>query len=437
MGKSLTELATGILMKEGVVPSVSSSDNDPDRDAKSTTVNKSSLRPNAGAKEGPFANPGSNPPDTSEVQDLGPALVKQGDVPPSAKAAAKMGKDKSKSSSSPVGSEPIKKLKEEKDKKKEDDDDDDDDDDDEDDDKDDDDKKCDENVEISEELEAFVAECIEKGMNEEQISQAIDENFEYVEEQPIVQQVEEDRAATMKEHVDALLEGEETLSEDFRMKAQTIFESAVGARVKQELTIIEEAYTKSLEEEIENVTSALVEQVDNYLNYIIEQWISDNEVAIESALRTEITEDFIAGFRNLCLEHSIEMPEERVNVVEELANEKEKIEAKLNEEIEKNVELTKVVNESKRFEVFVDACVGLTDTQAEKLKTLAESVEFKSAEEFEKKLATLKESYFQVSVNATNALDSVESADPSKVLTENLQGPMAAYVRTLGRSMPK
>jgi len=87
--------------------------------------------------------------------------------------------------------------------------------------------------------------------------------------------------------------------------------------------------------------------------------------------------------------------------------------------------------------VFVDACVGLTDTQAEKLKTLAESVEFKSAEEFEKKLATLKESYFQVSVNATNALDSVESADPSKVLTENLQGPMAAYVRTLGRSMPK
>jgi hypothetical protein len=200
--------------------------------------------------------------------------------------------------------------------------------------------------------------------------------------------------------------------------------------------LMEEAYTKALDEEVAKTTSALIEQVDNYLNYIIEQWISDNEVAIESALRTEITEDFIAGFRNLCLEHNIEMPEEKVNVVEEMASKLEEIETKLNEEIERNVQLTQTLSEAKRFEILVGACDDLTDTQAEKLKTLAEGIDFKSTEEFAQKIGTLKESYFPVTVNAKNALDSAESADPGKVLQENLQGPMAAYVRTLGKKMP-
>ena len=172
----------------------------------------------------------------------------------------------------------------------------------------------------------------------------------------------------MKEHVDALLAGEQ-LSEEFRTKATTIFESAVNARVKEEVSVLEEAYAKALDEAVEVRYKELENKVEDFLNYVAENWIAENEVAIEPSLRTELTEDFISSLRNLFLEHNIDVPEEKVSVVEAAQTRLAEVEAKLNEEIEKNVGLVKVINEQKKFEALVAESEGLTATQAEKLKS--------------------------------------------------------------------
>ena len=428
MGKSLTETAKSILMKES---------NDPtsDRDAKSMTPLKATLRPGSAYADKMFANPGANSPDPeSSYEDLGPALVNNTDVPPSAKAAGKIGKDKSRASMSAVPAEPAKTMAE---------------------DMEDDGEVMEEEIELSEELEAFINECIEQGLNEEEIEQAIAENFEVIEEKYHYEEGEkeesgekkhkegkkeeaaEKRKEMMKEHVNALLAGE-NLSEDFRSKAETIFESAVSVRVNEEVAVLEEAYAQSLEEEVANIRAELQEQVDDYLNYVVEQWIQENEVAVESGLRNELSEEFISGLRNLFAEHYIDLPEERVDIVEGLGSRVEELEAKLNEEIERNVGLTKMINESKRFEVIVDACAGLTTTQAERLKALSESVEFTNVNEYAQKIQTLKESYFPTNaVRTDNVLDTNYAPDNGGLITEDLQGPMAQYVKVLGKKLPR
>lgn len=413
-GKSLTEIAKGILMKE-------SNDPTPDRDAKSMNPNMATLHPGSKAVEGPFANPGSMAPNgMGETEDLGPALVNNTDVPPSAKASAKMGKDNSRSAQSAVPAEkPTQQAA----------------------------IMEDEEFEISEELEAFINEMIEEGYSEEEIAEAIEENFELVSEEEDEKEEKEDEdkkemgesshmyKETMKEHVDALLAGE-NLSEDFRSKAETIFESAVSTRVQEEVSVLEEAYEKALTEEVSNIMEQLTEQVDQYLNYVVENWIEKNEIAIETGLRTEITEEFISGLKSLFEENYIDIPEDKVSVVESLGSRLEEVEAKLNEEIQRNVELTKTLNESKRFEVLTALCEGLTATEAEKLKKLSENVGFTSEDEFAGKIATLRESYFPSTVTRQTTIDE-EVASDGKTLNEELSGPMAAYVRTLGKSLVK
>lgn len=430
MGKSLTETAKAILM-EGGIPSVSPMDaGHPDRDATSSTPLKASLKPGSKYKENRFANPNANS-DFEGAEDLGgatPTSTAKENL--GAKAAAKVGKDTSKSSQStaPVksqgygeGSSPSSKL--------------------------------DEDIEISEELEAFIAELTEQGYSEEEIAEAIEENFEIVseekeedekedeneEEKEDEKEDEEDKkekhSKMMKEHVDALLAGE-NLSEDFRSKAETIFESAVNLRVNEEVKTLEEAYAAALEEEVAKIRAELTEQVDDYLNYVVEQWVEENEVAIDTGLRTELTEDFISGLKNLFAEHYIDIPEDKVSVVEELGSKVEELEAKLNEEIDRNVQLTKQINESKQFEVLVDACEGLTTTQAEKLKALAENVDFTSVEEYAAKIETLKESYFpNNTVKADKVLDTVDSN--AGMISEETTGRMSAYVKALGTKLPK
>jgi hypothetical protein len=198
----------------------------------------------------------------------------------------------------------------------------------------------------------------------------------------------------MKEDVNALFGDDKTISEDFKSKAATIFEARVFDRVAQIQEEIEGEYASMLEEAVEQIKSDLTEKVDDYLNYVVEQWMEENQIAIESGLRSEITEDFIAGLRNLFAENYINVPEESVDLVEELAAKVEELETKLNEEIETNIVYKKALTEAIKEQLTVEVCEGLTATQVEKIKSLAESVDFSTEEEFVDKLETLRENYF-------------------------------------------
>mgnify|MGYP003333176668 FL=1 len=297
----------------------------------------------------------------------------------------------------------------------------------------------DEETGLSEELEAFIEEGIEAGLSEEEILAAIDENFEFVSEEveeETVAEALETYEVDMAEHVNALLEGE-NLSEEFQAKATTIFEAAVKAKLEEEVALLEQAYAETLEERVEEIMEELASNVDEYLNYVVEQWIAENEVAVESALRSELTEDFIGGLKALFAEHYIDIPEDSVPVVEELSSTVEELEAKLNEEIQRNVELTSMLAESRKGELVAAISEGLTDTQVEKLKALAENVEYTDDDQFIEKVSTLRENYFPVAVENKNVLDRVESADPQALTEANLEGPMAKYVKALGKSLPK
>jgi hypothetical protein len=198
----------------------------------------------------------------------------------------------------------------------------------------------------------------------------------------------------MKEDVNALFGDDQTISEDFKSKAATIFEARVIDRVTQIQEDMETQYAGMLEEAVETIKSDLTEKVDDYLNYVVEQWMEENQIAIESGLRSEITEDFIAGLRNLFAENYINVPEDKVDLVEELAAKVEELETKLNEEIETNIEYKKALTEAIKEQLTVEVCEGLTATQVEKIKSLAESVDFSTEEEFKEKLETLRENYF-------------------------------------------
>jgi hypothetical protein len=226
----------------------------------------------------------------------------------------------------------------------------------------------------------------------------------------------------MKEDVDALFGDDTTISEDFKSKAATIFEARVMDRVSQIQEELETQYASMLEEAVEDIKNDLTQKVDDYLSYVVEQWIEQNEIAIESGLRAELTEEFIAGLRNLFAEHYIDVPNEKVDLVDELAGKVEELEGKLNEEIERGVELKKSLVESRKQEVTRAVCEGLTATQVEKIKSLAESVDFSTEEEYKEKLETIRENYFPSGVKKADAAqlhEQVEDADEKKsVITD-------------------
>lgn len=199
---------------------------------------------------------------------------------------------------------------------------------------------------------------------------------------------------TMKEDIDALFADDATISEEFKTKVSTIFEARVTDRVTQLEEEIETRYAGMLEEAVEAVKADLTEKVDDYLSYVVEQWMEENTIAIETGLRAELTEDFIAGLRNLFAEHYIDVPAEKVDLVEELAGKVEELEGKLNEEIERGVGFAKALVESRKTEIAREVTEGLTATQAEKIKSLAEGVEFSTEDEYKSKLETIRENYF-------------------------------------------
>ena len=223
----------------------------------------------------------------------------------------------------------------------------------------------------------------------------------------------------MKEDVNALFGDDQTISEDFKSKAATIFEARVIDRVTQIQEDMESQYAGMLEEAVETIKSDLTEKVDDYLNYVVEQWMEENQIAIESGLRSEITEDFIAGLRNLFAENYINVPEESVDLVEELAAKVEELETKLNEEIETNIVYKKALTEAIKEQLTVEVCDGLTATQVEKIKSLAESVDFSTEEEFVEKLETLRENYFPSGIqkaNVSQLQEQFEDTEEKKVI---------------------
>ena len=225
----------------------------------------------------------------------------------------------------------------------------------------------------------------------------------------------------MKEDVDSLFGDDTTISEDFKSKAATIFEARVLDRVTQIQEEIESQYADMLEEAVETIKTDLTEKVDDYLNYVVEQWMEENQIAIESGLRSEITEDFIAGLRNLFAENYINVPEDKVDLVEELAAKVESLETKLNEEIETNIEYKKALTEAIKEQLTLEVCEGLTATQVEKIKSLAESVDFSTEEEFTEKLETLRENYFPSGIqkaSVSHLQEQFEDTEDKKVIAD-------------------
>jgi hypothetical protein len=248
----------------------------------------------------------------------------------------------------------------------------------------------------------------------------------------------ENYGKTMKEDVESMFEGE-TISEDFRTKVSTIFEARVHDRVSQIQEGLEAQYNQSLEEAIAEVTTAITERVNDYLNYVVEEWMQENSLAIEKGLRTELTEEFIVGLRNLFVENYIDIPDEKVDLVEELSSKVEQLQTQLNEQIDVSIELVKELNESKKIEVFHSMTEGLTQTQIEKLKSLVESVEFTTEEEFAEKLETIKENYFPSDVKRGNESSLHESVeDPELTNQVKISDPrMAAYAQVISRTLAK
>jgi hypothetical protein len=240
----------------------------------------------------------------------------------------------------------------------------------------------------------------------------------------------------MKEDLDALLGGE-NLSEEFVQKASTIFEAAVIARAEEVIAEAETELMEQFEAAIEEVKEDLAAKVDDYLNYMVEEWVKDNEIAIEKGLRSEIVEDFITGLKGLFEEHYIDIPAEKVDVVEGLTAKVEELEDALNEQIKVAVEMKKELSESKKVEAIYAACEGLTQTQVEKLKSLAEGVEFTTEEEFGTKLTTLKEGYFKADVKVadSSALDEVlvEEEKKEKILSDDPS--INIYAKTISQTM--
>lgn len=222
-------------------------------------------------------------------------------------------------------------------------------------------------------------------------------------------------AVNFKEDVEALINGED-LTEEFKAKAATIFEAAIITRVKQEVTRLEEEFEARLEEEAAKNQEGLVEKVDGYLNYIVEQWFTQNEIALESGMKSEILEGFVSGLKGLFEEHYIDIPEEKFDVLGALEEQNSELQAKLDEQVAANVELNKALNESTRGEIVDSALDGLTETDKEKFLGLAEELAFEDAESFAKKVQTIRENYF--TNKASTIVESVVTDTPVEMIAE-------------------
>ena len=243
------------------------------------------------------------------------------------------------------------------------------------------------------------------------------------------------KSIDVSEHVNALMTGEGDLSEEFKRKAATVFEAAVKSKVRSEVERMEEDYKIELEENINTTKEELTEKVDTYLNYVVEEWMKENELAIERGLKGEIAEDFISGLKQLFEDHYVDVPDEKYDVLEAQSDKISELESKLNEAIEQSVQLKKNNAGLVKEQVVSEVSSDLADTEIEKFKSLIEDVDYSDEESYREKLATLKESYFpnvDSTLLVTETIDDVETGTAQDVDTS---GSMAAYMTAIGRTV--
>ena len=235
------------------------------------------------------------------------------------------------------------------------------------------------------------------------------------------------------EHVDALIAGETDLSEEFKQKATVVFEAAIKSKVAEIEEYLEADYNKKFEEETAKSKAELVEKVDSYLNYVVEEWMKENELALERGIKGEIAEDFISGLKKLFEDHYIDVPDEKYNVLEDQASKLEDLEKKLNETIEKNVDLKKQNSVFEAKQIIAEQAYDLADTSKEKFFKLTEEIEYSDAEDFKAKVATIKESYFGKKTNVTEQLDDVAAGSSTDNIVD-LSNAMAAYTAAISKT---
>ena len=247
-------------------------------------------------------------------------------------------------------------------------------------------------------------------------------------EEEVVNEAPDYTEISIDEDVNALVAGEE-LSEEFKEKAKTILEAAVKGKVIQIKEVLDAEYESKLLEEVEEIKGALNERVDSYLEYVADEWFTENQLAVENGLKEELTESFMTGLKSLFEEHYVSLPEDKYDVLESMVEKLDDMEAKLNEQIERNVTLNKRLAESSADVILADVSEGLAETQKEKLASLSESVEFASEESYREKLETLKESYFPSKKSAPTQAKSETLSEGVDSSAESISGSMASYLK--------
>ena len=285
-----------------------------------------------------------------------------------------------------------------------------------------------EEVEADEEQEV-VAE--EETTEEEVVSEE-----EVTEEEVVAEAEETEPEFSIEEDVQALFEGEE-LSEEFQEKARTIFEAAISTKVNEIKENLQSAYETVLVEEIETIKEGLTERLDAYLEYVADEWIQENALAVEHGLKTEMTESFLAGMKGLFEDHYVTIPEDRYDVIESMVDKLDEMEGKLNEQIERNVALNRRLAESVADVIFAEVAEGLALSQKDKLATLAENVEFESESDYREKLVTLKKSYFPENASAQRDHSETISEGTSVAGQTSASPLMESYMDTLRRVAKK
>ena len=288
-------------------------------------------------------------------------------------------------------------------------------------------------VKEEEELDSEAVIEEEETVTDEVVSEEETTEEEVVsEEETTEEEVIAEQEFSVEEDVNALFEGEE-LSEEFQEKARTIFEAAIKSKIVEIEESIKSAYEEHLVEEVATIKSELQERVDSYLEYVADEWVSENQLAVEHGLQTEMTESFLAGMKSLFEEHYVTIPEEKYDVIESMVDKLDEMEGKLNEQIERNIALNKRLAESTADVVFADVTEGLAATQKDKLASLVENVEFESESDYREKLVTLKESYFPENAGAQRDTAENLSEETNQPTYQEVSGTMEKYLQTLNR----
>ena len=394
--------------------------------------------------DAPKAGAGKSDPmqKAGDYEDLGPAVTSPTDKVGQDKAKDKVKKDSSAPTKGAAAAEPMAKVKEDADAEKED--------------EKEDDKDEDEIMEMPKTKSGMI-QAMYDSMNKMKKSDIMSsykkmmaamnggddkededekEESKKVNKEAVDQRV---KSIDVSDDVNALVSGDSSLSEEFKTKAATIFEAAVKSKVKSEIERLEGEYASELDEAKATTKEELTTKVDNYLNYVVEQWMADNELAIEKGIKGEIAEDFIGGLKKLFEDHYIDVPDEKYDVLEAKEKELEEMKAKINEMTEKSIDDKKTIEGYTKDEIFESAVEGLADTEKEKIKSLVEDVTFENADAYSKKLATIKESYFgqAKAPESTENVDTVQQNSNDSNTVMDMTDTMSRYTAAISRGQSR